>query len=943
MNEADRAVDRRPWLIALLAVGLLAWLFRGLLFFGHGFAFRDTADFYDPLFRLVQDQWSAGHVPLWNPYDNLGLPLAASPTASIWYPGKLLFFLPIGFDSAYRIYILAHVLLAAWSSYRLARHWRSSVWGAGLGSLAYAFGGSLLYQHANVVYLIGGAWMPLALLAAERWFAGRRSAILGLAVVLALMVLGGDPQAAYHTLLLIAARRIFFWGDTASDDGTETPPAMTWRSFAGRIGHAGLTCALAGLLAGGLAAIQILPALDFARRSDRAVSAVVRSLWDLPRAVTSHEPWPVADGLLCRNDDPHLKHVYEFSLAPWRLAECVWPNCGGRQFPVHRRWSEILAPDQPVWVPSLYLGLLPVLLALSRLRWRRGPCLDRWLSWMAVLAVVAAFGTYAPGWLIRHLASLVGTQPDLGDPVGGVYWLLTVVLPGYVEFRYPAKWMTVASLMLCLLAARAWDALPCGMPGARGERTTPRLVRWTFGLALASLLGAAVVLAIRPWWAGWMAGLAPDPFFGPLDASGAARDLLGSMLHTAVLALVLGAVLGAMGRLGRAGRAAQTAPICLGLLVLDLAVANGWMVTTAPVPQERSSPVADWIHAQRRSSIVPPRAYRHWLWSPEAWSRSASEDRLAESTAWHRATIAPQHHQTFGIDQAETYGTLVPADLRWLVRAAESGAVQGSPNRSAGWGQTPLAGLLAVEFTILPRTIDAGPCPADSALRENGFDPATGDVAVRAMGATMPRAWIVHHAQVEVPPDPLDAASLLGASRRMLDEIGSIEGARRAALVEMDPSKGEEAPSFSSRGPAEADPEETCRIIQYEPDRVVLEAHLSRPGMVVLAEQYDPGWSLEVQLGQESARPAAILRTDRVLRGVWLPAGNHRLSYRYRPATFTWGAAISVLAWLALLAGAVVISLGPSSLPAGIRRPGRRGCAGSASPARPSCAGRRCG
>ncbi len=97
---------------------------------------------------------------------------------------------------------------------------------------------------------------------------------------------------------------------------------------------------------------------------------------------------------------------------------------------------------------------------------------------------------------------------------------------------------------------------------------------------------------------------------------------------------------------------------------------------------------------------------------------------------------------------------------------------------------------------------------------------------------------------------------------------------------------------------------ETCRIETYEPQRVVLDLRLASPGLVVLADLFYPGWELTVDDGS-AVRPAEILRTDRVLRGVSLPAGKFRLEFRYRPAGFRYGMVISGLGWLGL-----VISLG---------------------------------
>src|SRR5262249_17836102 len=52
------------------------------------------------------------------------------------------------------------------------------------------------------IFLVGAAWAPLGFLAADRWTrCRRRLGLPGLGLVLALQVLGGDPEAAYLTLV----------------------------------------------------------------------------------------------------------------------------------------------------------------------------------------------------------------------------------------------------------------------------------------------------------------------------------------------------------------------------------------------------------------------------------------------------------------------------------------------------------------------------------------------------------------------------------------------------------------------------------------------------------------------------------------------------------------------------------------------------------------------
>jgi hypothetical protein len=78
------------------------------------------------------------------------------------------------------------------------RSWRVSWVGSGLAALTYGFGAPILFQYCNVIYLVGAAWLPLGFLAVERWLRqGSHWALLGLAVILAMQTLGGDPETAY--------------------------------------------------------------------------------------------------------------------------------------------------------------------------------------------------------------------------------------------------------------------------------------------------------------------------------------------------------------------------------------------------------------------------------------------------------------------------------------------------------------------------------------------------------------------------------------------------------------------------------------------------------------------------------------------------------------------------------------------------------------------------
>ena len=101
-------------LLTVLVAGCLLLLvlacFAPVLFRAEQFSYRDSGDFYYPLYQRVQHEWEAGRWPLWEPEENGGMPLLGNPVAAVLYPGKVLFVLPYAW--AARLYVIAHVVLA---------------------------------------------------------------------------------------------------------------------------------------------------------------------------------------------------------------------------------------------------------------------------------------------------------------------------------------------------------------------------------------------------------------------------------------------------------------------------------------------------------------------------------------------------------------------------------------------------------------------------------------------------------------------------------------------------------------------------------------------------------------------------------------------------------------------------------------------------------------
>src|SRR5690349_4337925 len=124
--------------LGCLLVPLLA-CFGPVLFRGEQFAYRDAAHFYYPLYLRVQQEWRAGRVPLWDPWENSGMPLLGTPTAAVLYPGKLIY-AACSYPWGARLYVIVHSLIAVAGMYALTRSWGVSRAGSGVSALSYGFG-----------------------------------------------------------------------------------------------------------------------------------------------------------------------------------------------------------------------------------------------------------------------------------------------------------------------------------------------------------------------------------------------------------------------------------------------------------------------------------------------------------------------------------------------------------------------------------------------------------------------------------------------------------------------------------------------------------------------------------------------------------------------------------------------------------------------------------
>ncbi|MFH1807704.1 MAG: YfhO family protein [Pseudomonadota bacterium] len=79
-------------------------------------------------------------------------------------------------------------------------------------------------------------------------------------------------------------------------------------------------------------------------------------------------------------------------------------------------------------------------------------------------------------------------------------------------------------------------------------------------------------------------------------------------------------------------------------------------------------------------------------------------------------------------------------------------------------------------------------------------------------------------------------------------------------------------------------------VVRDSMNQVVLQVATSIGGWLVLADRYDPDWQARVDDRAVAIHPALGL-----LRAIQIPAGEHRVVFRYRPRAVLWGAVVALL------------------------------------------------
>jgi len=172
-------------------------------------------EIFDSVRQLYPWRWfSLGEfknwrLPLWNPYNFTGTPHLANILTGSLYPLNLLFlFLP--FYLSWSIHVFLQPFLVALVTFFFLKNLKLKNSAALFGSVAFAFSSILMMRLEFSIVGQAAIWLPLSLLAVDRFFQSKKIGFWFLAVLsLSLSFLAGYLQITIYTFLLFGLYSLY--------------------------------------------------------------------------------------------------------------------------------------------------------------------------------------------------------------------------------------------------------------------------------------------------------------------------------------------------------------------------------------------------------------------------------------------------------------------------------------------------------------------------------------------------------------------------------------------------------------------------------------------------------------------------------------------------------------------------------------------------------------
>jgi hypothetical protein len=499
------------------------------------------------------------------------------------------------------------------------------------------------------------------------------------------------------------------------------------------------------------------------------------------------------------------------------------------------------------WEDHAYVGVLPLLLALIAL-WNY---LMRRAWGPGVSADPDEIPRNLPAWkVVPFFGWLMPISLILAlgwnTPV---YLLVFKYMPGFGFFQAPARLLIWYTLAVAVLAGLGAESFKLTVAGRRGWQ---RFLVAAIGLTVAGLAGTFIL-------------------------TGRSRTFLLATLMLGVWLIIATVLL--LQRPKRKGLTWLGWPretiwqwVILVFIAVDLLWAAFPLVPTLPATiftQEIAS--AAWLKGQPS----PARFYVAEQFDYDLKFKhyfrfdSFGPTELAQWQAL-RETLIPNLGLQDGLASANNYDPLVVGRWQQLTDLLE----KATPERRAR-----ILGLMNVGYVL-----------DDAAQAVWPILRTTERAVIQQLPNPLPRAYFVSH--IYPAKDEAEVIARLTSpdfdSRQEViiieSNVKSLLNSSGAAKLEVKPQPGQ------------------VTILQETTQQIVLKVDAPAAGVVVLTDTFYPGWQAQVD-----GQPAQIWPANLAFRAVAVEAGQHEISFTYRPRSFTIGLWVS----LVILIGVVVVAFFP--------------------------------
>ena len=827
----------------LAALAALVAFYYPFLSGQRSFYLSDITCYFEPLCAYLGSALRQYTLPTWNPGCYSGMAQIAVPSPGVFYPPNWLFAV-LTFSQALALSMVLHQALAGVGGYLLVA---ALGWGAapaGIAGLVLAMSGYMFSLQSNYTLAASAAWVPLSLWCLVRIAAsggdGNLLKVSLAALLVFLLISSGRPEVGLVGVVLLvslaAGDLLLSW--LKRTEAREALLTAWWRCLA--IG--------AGAL---LSMPVVLPSQEWASLSPRAAG--------LPAEM-----------------------VFRWS-ANWYDYLClVLGQPLGDLNLLSNPYLPLVAP-RPGFIPYLSSAFV-------------GP----------VVLTLALWGLLDRSWRWRYLVLFV-----LGAGIIGTLGKYTLVFPYLVKifpllaiFRYPVKLMIVPVWCLALLAARGLHLLVSG--GLSPVMVIVGCLLWT----LCATFGA--VLNLSP-------ELAPI-LFSAHGGGGAvaARTCVGAQLligQSSLVASFIGLAVCAAAWLAQAGKLSRT--VSAAVVLLGAAATLLWHAFVFTAHGARPDFFAGQNYLEEKLAAVLPGSgvlsgrtrllplYFDPLVVPPWYQQRRTGTTTTNFYAYERQLLLPNTHLNTGIAQTYGYEAAVTGDYRKIFVAvlekcrASSLACDPSLKGRGGarFDDRPLASICRMTATevVASQCFRGGYPLADVPELDRAYfarivEDRAMNVRVYRVKDSLPRAYLARSWKIAGSHDEA-LQRVSGAGSRPFDPLVEtiVEPQVRWGYS---PRPGEMSEDARQRS--------WVQFLQDRPDHVALSVKAATTGLVVLADQYYPGWKARLD-----SVPVDMHRVNAVQRGVLVPEGSHLVEFDYEPESLAWGFSLARIG-LAIAGGLVL-------------------------------------